>query len=132
MSGSVYSGTPLVGGKRAGVIALTVDGDAIDVASDFEYDPNVVKRESMVGQSGYQGYSETPKVGSIKFTARDAGNMTVAMWMAKTSSTIIAQLANGKQVSADGIVCIECGGVKTAEGTFELTFEGPSVIEQPL
>ncbi|MFC0407917.1 phage tail tube protein [Roseomonas elaeocarpi] len=127
---AIYSGAATTGQRRAGVVALTIDGEAIDVASDCVYDPTTVTRSELLGQSGPQGFSETRKNGAIGFTVRDAANMTVANFMAMTDVSVVAVLANGKTVSGDNMWCLECSEVKTADGTFTVSLRGPRVDER--
>jgi hypothetical protein len=125
MSGNVYSSNAASApGIRAGVVYWTIDGENFDVVSDATYNPNVVKREELDGQSGYQGYSEMPIAGRMAGTIRDAGTMTMANFMAKTNSAMQMRLANGKMVSGEQMVCLECTEVKTQEASFTVTFIG--------
>jgi hypothetical protein len=124
MSGSVYTGTPNgIPQARAGVAYATVDGDAIDVVSELEYDATYIKREGLIGQSGIQGFSEMPKQGMMKFKARDAGNLTVSLFMNKRFASLVFRLANGKIVTGDNMYCEEVSPVATQEATFDLTFK---------
>lgn len=127
MSGSLYSGT--TSGRRAGVVLVTIDGEAVDVASDLVYDPTTVKRDTLAGQSSIQGYSEMPKAGKISMTLRDAQNFSVAALMSKTSSSVVAILASGKTVTGDGMWVTSVEEVNTTDGTLKVTFEGTSVVE---
>ncbi|WP_298281259.1 phage tail tube protein [Acidocella sp.] len=115
--------------RRAGIAYLSIDGSNYDVVSDAEYFANSVKRESLTGQSGVQGYSEMPVTGYISATIRDAGSLTVASFNAMTSSSLVLTLANGKRVYGDGMWCTEVEAVKTQEATFSVKFEGVSVEE---
>jgi hypothetical protein len=131
MSGSVYSGALNSGpGLRAGVSFLNIDGDALDVVGETKYDTTTVVREGLIGQSGPQGFSEMPKYGMIGAKIRDAGNITVQLFNAKTASSVSLQLANGKTVSGDGMFCTKCDPVSTQEATFDVEFMGISVTEQ--
>jgi len=125
---AIYNGIPS-GGARAGAAGATIDGEAIDVAGDCTYDVTTVKRETLLGQSGVQDYSEMPKPGMISFTARDAREMSVAAFMRLTRASIVVQLVSGKSVSGDNMWCVDCQPVKTADGTFEVKFEGRKVVE---
>lgn len=130
MSGTLYSGSiSSGGGRRAGVASATVDGEIVDVAGELSYDPSTVKRETLEGQSGVQGFSEMPKTGLMKFRARDSGSLQVSAFNTKTNSTLVFVLANGKTVYGDGMWNTEVSAVNSAEGTFDLTFEGVSVVE---
>lgn len=124
MSGTIYSGVTATATRRAGVVTLEINGEAVDVASDLVYDATYFKREMLVGQSGVQGYSETPKTGVISCTLRDAATLSQSNVMNMTNVPIVAVLANGKSVYGDSMTCTECGEVRTAEGTFEVRFEG--------
>ena len=124
----IYSGAPS-GGPRAGATSATIDGEAVDVAADAAWDVTTVKREYLIGQSGPQDYSENPKAGMISFTARDANTMSVAAFMNQGPVTVVLHLANGKSISGDRMICTECSEVKTADGTFNLKYEGRHVAE---
>lgn len=115
--------------RRAGLATLTINGTSYDVVADAEYFANKVKRETLAGQSGVQGYSEMPVSGYISATLRDAGTMTVSDFNAMTNVTCVLTLANGKTVYGDGMWCTECEGVKTQEATFAIKFEGYTVME---
>jgi Phage tail tube protein len=130
MSSSIYSASPGAGNIRAGVVSATVNGEAIDVASDATYDATQWKRETLVGQSGVQGFSKNPKVGKIGFTVRDAGTLTVQSFNNMENATVVLQLANGKTVTGDGMWEASDGiEVNTQDGTFKVNFEGPQVVE---
>lgn len=122
MSGSTQN-------RRAGIATLSIDGNSYDVVSDATYFANTVKRETLAGQSGVQGYSEMPVAGYIGATIRDSGGLTVASFNAMTSSSLVLTLANGKVVYGDGMWNTESEEVKTQEGTFSIKFEGVSVLE---
>ncbi len=130
MSGTLYTGSiSSGGGRRAGVASATVDGEVLDVAGDLSYDPTSVKRETLEGQSGVQGFSEMPKTGMMSFKVRDNGNLTVASFNAKVDSTLVFVLANGKTVYGDGMWSTGETTVGSTEGTFDVKFEGVSVVE---
>ncbi len=124
MSGTLYTGTSSGGGRRAGIASAEIDGEAVDVAGDLTYNPSTVKRETLSGQSGIQGFSEMPMASKMSFKARDSGSLTVAAYNAKTNSTLVFVLANGKTVRGEGLWCTNTGDVNSAEGTFDVEFEG--------
>ena len=128
MSGvyGAFLGTP---GLRAGIATLSIDGEVFDLVTDGTYDATNVTRETLVGQSGVQGFSEMPKSGSIGGQCRDSGNLTVSAIKLKTNSTVVLVNANGKTVTGDGMWCTECSEVNTVEGTFTVKFEGTDVNE---
>lgn len=115
--------------RLAGVAALTIDGSAWDVVSELEYSPSTVTRETLKGQSGVEGFSEMPQQGYVSATLRMRSDVPVYSLNQKTNATIIAQLANGVTVYAYGAWQTGEIGVNTAEGTFSIRFESPSVVE---
>lgn len=127
---SIYSGTAGTTsmGVRAGTVSVEIDGVAVDVASELTYDATTVKREILVGQSGVQGYSESPKAGFLSFVMRDSGGLSQASIIDIGQVVVVAVLANGKTVTGSPVVATDVAGVNTAEGTFEVKFEG-TVVE---
>lgn len=125
MSGSVNTTTQ----RRAGIASLTINGTAYDVQGDLAYLPSTVKRETLLGQSGVQGFSEMPAAPYISATIRDAGSLTVQDFNQMTSVSVVLILANGKTIYGDGMWNTECEEVKTQEGTFTVKFEGYDVTE---
>ena len=116
--------------RRAGIASLSINGVAYDVVSDLSYMPNTVKRETLIGQSGVQGYSETPIAGYISATIRDAGSLSVAFLNGLTTANLVLTLANGKVVTGDNMYCTDFGEVKTQDATFSVKFEGSTIYEQ--
>lgn len=116
--------------RRAGIASLSINGVAYDVVSDLSYMPNKVKRETLIGQSGVQGYSEMPMAGYISATIRDAGSLAAASLNDLTNATLVLVLANGKVVSGDNMWCTDFAEVKTQDATFSVKFEGSTVYEQ--
>lgn len=115
--------------RLAGVVALTINGDAWDVAGDLEYSPSTVVRETMKGQSRVEGYSEMPQQGFISMNLRDRADAAVFDLNQATDVTIVAQLANGKTVYGSGMWQVGEIGVRTQEATFTIRFESDSVTE---
>jgi hypothetical protein len=113
----------------AGTANITVNGKNYMLVGDLSYDPSSVKRETKSGQDGVHGFSEMPKPGKISGTLRDSGDLTVADINAMTNETVVLGLANGKTVIGRNMWTIDAQEVKTAEGTFEVSWEGPSVTE---
>lgn len=115
--------------RLAGVAFLTIRGRAVRLAADAEYQVSGSVRETLTGQDGVHGYKETPIPGHIFMTARDANDVSVADFDDMTNETVTLELANGKLVIGRNMWKTEAIAVKTAEGTFELKFEGPDVTE---
>jgi hypothetical protein len=115
--------------RLAGTAFISVDGQTYMLAGDLGYSPSGVTRETLAGQDRVHGYSEKPKQGSISATLRDAGGLSVKSFNAMTNVTVTLELANGKTVLGRNMWTVEAQEVKTAEGTFEVKWEGFSVEE---
>jgi len=113
----------------AGIASLSIDGTNYLIAGDAKYQVSGRKRETLVGQDKVHGYSETPRAGSISLSLRDRGDLSVAAVQAITNSTIVLELANGKTVVGRSMWNVEDQEVDTAEGKFDVKFEGVSVTE---
>lgn len=115
--------------RLAGVCYLTVDGTTYMLSADLAYSPSTVRRETITGMDGVHGYKETPVAGYISGTLRDAGSLSVAAFNAMTNVTVVAELANGKVVSARNAWTVDVQEVKAAEATFDVKFESAQVEE---
>lgn len=115
--------------RLAGIAYLAVDGQNYMLSGDLSYSPSKVTRETLVGQDRVHGYSEKPHPGFISGSFRDAGNLTVANFNAMTNVSVVAELANGKTIVGRNMWTVEAQEVKTAEGTFEVKWEGFNVEE---
>jgi hypothetical protein len=115
--------------RLAGTAFISVDGQTYMLAGDLGYSPSGVTRETLTGQDRVHGYSEKPKQGSISATLRDSGGLSVKSFNAMTNVTVTLELANGKTVLGRNMWTVEAQEVKTAEGTFEVKWEGFSVEE---
>ena len=115
--------------RLAGTAQFSVDGVSYLLAGDLTYCPTQAKRETLTGQDGVHGYKEMPQAPYIKAKLRDAGNLTVANFNAMTNSTVTCELANVKTVVGSGMWTVEAQEVETEDATFEVHWEGPSVIE---
>lgn len=114
----------------AGTAQIAVDGNSYMIEGAAKYSPSTVKRETLMGMDGYHGVKETPVPGSISFTGRDSGGLTIAYFNTIRNATVVLQLANGKTVVGRSMACVDAQEVDTTEATVDLKFEGPSVTEQ--
>ena len=117
--------------RRAGVVTLTIDNTTYDVAGDCSYNPSLVTRETLKGQSGVQGYSEMPNAPHIAFKLRDSGGLKISAVNGLTNSTVTAGLANGKTVIGRNMWQVGDLDVGTQEAVTDVRFEGfdGSVVE---
>jgi hypothetical protein len=114
----------------AGTVYTSVDGTPYNVVGECMYDPSSVTRESLVGMSAVDGFSEKPRTGKMKAKFRDNGGLTVASFNAMRNVTVVFQLNNGKTVTGRNMWTVETLEVNPEDATFEVTWEGPQVSEQ--
>lgn len=115
--------------RLAGTATVTVDGRSYLLVGELAYRTARVQRETLTGQDRVHGYAERPIAGFISGTFRDVADLTVADFNAMTDATVCAQLANGKMVIGTNMWTVEAQEVKTAEGTFDVRWEGDLVEE---
>ncbi len=108
---------------------MTINGDAWDVVSDLVWQPTMVQRETLKGQTAVEGYSEMPMQGMIGAKLRDRPDASVQALNGLTNATIVVTQANGKTISGAGMWNTELGEVNTQEGSFSIKFEGANVTE---
>lgn len=115
--------------RLAGTCYATVDGVSYMLAGDFSYKISGVSRETLKGQDGVHGYSETPQPGFISMTLRDSAKLSQADLNAMSNVTLVAELANGKTIIGRNMWGTDQAETKTSDATIEAKFEGPSVTE---
>ncbi len=91
--------------------------------------PSTPTRESLKGQDGVHGYSEKPEVGRMRGKLRDWAGNSVTLIGQTSNSQCVMSLANGKNIVGIGMWITELGDVSGEDGSLDVTFEGPSVIE---
>jgi len=115
--------------RLAGIAYIAVNGQNYMLFGSLSYGVSTVSRTTLTGQDRVHGYSETPHPGFIAATLRDAGTLKVADFNAMTQVNVTLELANGKIVVGAGMWTTDAQEVDTAEGTFAVRWEGPSVEE---
>jgi hypothetical protein len=116
--------------RQAGVCYIAVDGRNYAVAGAGSYRPSSPTRETLMGQDGYHGVKEMPAAGKISWTGRDSGGVSLADLADLANVTVTLELANGKMVIGRNMTRVgEAPTVNTEEATFDIEFEGPSVVE---
>lgn len=115
--------------RLAGTCYLTIDGVSYMLAGDFSYKISGVSRETLKGQDGIHGYSETPQPGYIAATLRDASNLSIGDINAMSNATVVAELANGKTIIGRNMWTTDQPESKSSDATIEVKWEGPSVTE---
>lgn len=116
--------------RLAGVASVTVDGTANSISGEGTYRPSVAKRETLMGQDGYHGYSEMPQAGKISWKGRDSGAINIAALNNASNASVVLILANGKTIIGRNMARVgDPIEVNTEDGTFSVEFEGPDVTE---
>ena len=115
--------------RRAGTIAVQVNGEVQDAAGEFTYNLGRPKRSAMVGADSVHGYMEEPQVAFIEGTLRDRRTLDVAKLAEITNATITLQLANGKVIVLRDAWFAGEGNVTTREALITVRFEGASAEE---
>jgi hypothetical protein len=115
--------------RLAGTCYLSVDGRNYMLAGDFSYKVSGVSRETLKGQDGVHGYSETPQPGYIAATLRDSSTLSVADINGMSNATVVAELANGKTIIGSNMWTTDQQESKASDATLEVKWEGASVTE---
>ncbi|MEK6420024.1 MAG: phage tail tube protein [Burkholderia gladioli] len=114
----------------AGITNAKINGVTYQLEGKASYTPTKIERSSLVGQDGFHGFKGMPKVGRIKMTLRDSGGLTIADFNAMDNETVQLELASGKIVTGRNMGQVGDLDVETEDGTVDVTFEGPEVVEQ--
>lgn len=115
--------------RLAGIASIAVGGVTYQLAGDLSYGVSTVTRETLKGQDAVHGFKEMPEPGFLAGTLRDGNGLRVADFNEMRCVNITCVLANGKTIIGSDMWCVNAQEVKTMEGTFEVRFEGVSVIE---
>lgn len=118
-------------GAIAGAASVTIDGKSYNISGEGTYQPNGSKREALIGQDGYHGFSQMPHPGKIAWKGRDTGALSIATLSEAVDVTVVLSLVNGKTVIGRNMARMGEGPitVNTEDGTFEVEFIGPDVTE---
>lgn len=112
--------------RVAGVIEVKVNGDLLRAVGDFSWNLGKPKRETKMGSTGADGYSETPQVAFIEGKIRDTANTNITALCDLVDATVTLTKANGHvHVLRDAFFAGDGTG-NTEEGTFDVRFEGIS------
>lgn len=115
--------------RRAGLIALVIDGVSYDVKGNVTYNLGSPKRDALVGATSVHGYKETNQVPFAEFEVTDREDLDVKALQALTDSTVEFQLANGKAVVIRNAWYASEGDIGSEEGNIAVRFEGLSAEE---
>jgi Phage tail tube protein len=116
----------------AGEASVAVNGTSYDLFGSLTYDPVTSIPETIKGQGGVFGIKSMPEPSKASMTLMDNGAMYVGAFNGLQGASLTFNLANGKSVVMSN--CWQVGeiSVNTVDGTFEIKFEGKSMIEIPI
>ncbi len=115
--------------RRAGTIALQVQGEVQDAKGNFSYNLGRPKREAIIGSDTVHGYKEMPQIAFIEGAVTDRGNLDLAALATGKDLTITLALANGKLVALRDAWFAGEGTASTEEGEIPVRWEGKSAEE---
>lgn len=119
-------------GAVGGTAFITAAGVAYRLVGEARYSPAEIEREPAVGMDGVHGFTEKPRVSSIKGKFRDSGGLTVANFQNLTDITVVLELINGKVVTGRGMWTAAAAEVDAAEGTFDIEFQCGGGLDEAL
>jgi hypothetical protein len=110
--------------RFAGIAFVFVDGDQYPLRGNFTVSPSGVERTMIAGQDGVHGYQELPRVPYIEGDISTTADFDLEDLEAQTDSTVIAQLANGKQYTLVQATCRAGLEANTRDGQVRVRWEG--------
>jgi len=114
----------------AGVAYLKVDGNQYRLLGSFAIGALTTEKTGVAGQDGVHGYTEKPIVPSIEAEISDIGSLSVQALQQITSSTVTAELANGKVYVLGGAWVSGMVSLDATMGKIKVKFEGMTMNEQ--
>ena len=109
--------------RLSGITAFSVNGSAISVI-EFMWDPANVENTTVTSLSGVDGYDQKPVAPFISGKFRDTGGNSVTSFTGMSNATVVALLANGKQIVGHNLWYVGRPNVNGADAGFDFRFEG--------
>jgi hypothetical protein len=110
--------------RFAGIAFCMVDGVQLPLRGNFTVSPSAVERTMIAGQDRVHGYQELPRVPYIEGDISLTPDVYMSRLEAQVNSTVIAQLANGKQYTLAGATCKAGLEGNTRDGQARVRWEG--------
>lgn len=110
--------------RFAGIAFVSVDGNQYALRGNFTVSPSVVERTMIAGQDGIHGYQELPRVPYIEGDLSTVQELNLEDLEAQVDSTVVAQLANGKQYTLINASCKANLEANTRDGQVRVRWEG--------
>ena len=117
--------------RRAGIIALQVNGEVLDAKGSFSYGLGAPQRTAIIGADGVHGFTEAPQAAFIEGEITDRGTLDLAALTRIENATVTLTLANGKVVALRQAWYAADGVGNTEEANIAVRFEGASAEEIP-
>jgi hypothetical protein len=118
--------------RRAGIIALQVNGEVLDAKGNFSYGLGNPQRTAIIGADRVHGFTETPQAAFIEGEITDRGTLDLAALTATVAATVTLALANGKVVVLRQAWFAADGVGNTEEANIAVRFEGAGAEEIPV
>ena len=113
------SGIPL-----AGPVAVTVNGKTFRLAGDATYTPGGMMNERIVGPIGPVATARKYRDGIVEFESTDGDDLSLQELQGLSGATVQFVGSNGKVVTLDRADQVAEIDVSSADGKFQLRFEG--------
>lgn len=113
----------------AGIIQVQINGELFAAAGDFTYNIGQPKRETLVGATEIDGFSETPQPAVLEGTFRDKPELDLQGLLNITDATITLNLRNGKTIVFREAFFVGDGNVNTGNAEIEVVFNAKSAEE---
>jgi Phage tail tube protein len=110
--------------RFAGIAFVSVDGQQYSLRGNFTVSPSAVERTMIAGQDGVHGYQELPRVPYIEGDLSTVAGLGLEDLEAQTDSTVVAQLANGRQYTLVNATCKAGFEANTRDGQVRVRWEG--------
>jgi len=115
--------------RRAGLLALTIDGIRFDVVGNIAYSLGEDILEELIGADRFHGFKVTPGTSLMELEIRDRGDLDTQALAQVNDATVVAELANGKAVVLRKASQASPATSGSEEGTIETRFVGDSAEE---
>jgi hypothetical protein len=117
--------------RRAGIVALKIDGSLYDVKGAVTYGLGKETREAILGSDRVHGYKSMVTVPFVECEFTDSDELSLDALSDVVDSTVEVQLANGKVVALRNAWCTNPDGLgaSSEEGNIKVRFEGLAAEE---
>jgi hypothetical protein len=115
--------------RVGGIIYVKIDGATQRAKGSFTYDLGAPQRKSVIGATGVDGYSETPKAAYIEGEITDSISTDLKSLFNVTDSTVTLEVANGKTIVLRHAYYTGDGTATTEEGAVKIKFESAPAEE---